>query len=118
MMQSTGQQPSAGQSHVLVQAGRTLAAIALFAAGTFQVAAIAAPVTASPHEPGPASPMLAQPGAIPGPPEIQTQNAHNGVITPPSGISRMPVIQPRMPSNTPVIPPAGTPGGNQSVIPK
>jgi hypothetical protein len=42
----------------------------------------------------------------------------SGVITPPGDISRMPVIKPHVLSRMPVIPPAGSPGGNQQVVPK
>lgn len=110
--------PDARRSPVVAQAGRATAAIFLVAMSALPATVIAAPVTVSPHEPGTAGPLLPDPGANPGPPEIRNQSPHNGVITPPGNISRMPVIHPTMPSNTPVIPPAGTPGGNQTVIPK
>ncbi len=110
--------PDARRSSSVSRSGRAVAGIFLVAIGAIPATVIAAPVTASPHEPGTAGPLLADPGANPVSPEIHGQTPHNGVITPPGNISRMPVIHPTMPSNTPVIPPAGTPGGNQTVIPK
>ena len=95
--------------------GRGLAAMLLLAALGIPTAATASPVPVESPTPGPASPVQTPPQT---PPAIANQVPHDGVITPPAGISRMPVIHPKVPTRTPVIPPAGSPGGNQHVVPK
>ena len=68
------------------------------------------PMTTKP--PGPQNPATDNPG------DLVPQRTTTGVIAPPPTDNRMPIIHPQMPSQMPVIPPAGTPGGNQTVIPK
>ncbi|MCB8879115.1 hypothetical protein ACELLULO517_02630 [Acidisoma cellulosilytica] len=111
MKHSKGRRFYGRRSSSAAPTGRRIACLVLLAAVGIPTAAVAAMVPTGPQTPGPASPVQT-------PPALSHQTPHNGVITPPTGISRMPVIKPKVPTRTPVIPPAGSPGGSQTLVPK